>query len=462
MTIIYGFLFDSDFINDSSIIDPVFKTGGVCSPSPLAISYFKSPQEFPDERTSRATDLNALLTAVPKLIVDSNQFQQFLTDVQDTWSSTERENFFALLDLLFFDYNANATAEAVETNLETISQYVQNTYVYSNTTTSATAYLSTSVTITVPDYVSFTYKIANDTEYQFCIYASNVVFLTNYPISTIAAVVPPLPISQLYTLDLVSGIANVFQTALASATLSQQTLQSYIASGEYSGFVSQNVTFVDTNNNTTVVQFNILYNGAVPGVIAVRSAISELLINSGVGTEAGWEARAPSLFVTQLWYLIPLWENKTSLVSSYVYPNIVPMTTIENDAEKFLYDMESGFITANLDVVTSYYNNITMAAVPDVDNDPTRLSLAAEHPTFQDVSPTNATFNYMTTATQQFASLLGSALSVAAGNANTNTALTMYTATGDNRTYVTFSVSDCEYYVATSTTYLALIDATSS
>lgn len=457
-TLIHTFLYDADFINTASITDPVLKAGGVCVLSPRGLSYFVNPQEITDPRTSRSASLNTTLTKQPQLVVDQTEFPQFLTDVQNTWSLTERENLFAIIDQLLFAYNANATPATIELALTAYPQYLPNSYVLSNTVTATTNYgTTTPANITVPDYVTFTFVIANGTQYEFQIWANNTVFLTNYPLSTVAVVVPPLSFEQLYSTNLVSGIASIFTTAAQTSALSQQTLQSYIQSGEYSGFVAQNVTFVDANNDSVQVQFNLLYNGAVPGAIAIRTAIRNLLVNSGTGTSAGWQARAPSLFVTQLWYLLPLWENKTSQVASFVYPNIVPLSVLNNDATKILYDVSSGFVTSNIDVLTAYYNNLTLAAVPDSENAPTRLSLAAEHPTYQDVAPTDVNFNYMAQTTQQFASLLGAALSAAAGNVTTNVNLTTYTPSGDNRTYITFSVNDVEYYVITQASYLAIV-----
>lgn len=457
--IIHTFLYDSDFLNSSSILDPVLKTGGVCVLSPQSLSYFVTPQEFPDERTARAGNLNVALSGKANLVVDQSEFQQFLTDVQDTWSVTERENLFAIIDQLCFAYSANNTPAAIELALAAWPQYLTNTYVYSNTTSAATVYTVTpNVTIAAPDYVDFTFVIANGTQYQLRIWLSNTKFAVGYPLSTISVVVPPLPLSQLYTLAIVGSIDNVFTTALSSSTTSQQALQSYIASGEYSGYYPQDVQFVDANGNTTMVQFNLLYQGATPGVIAVRTAIRNFLLASGVGTQAGWQSRAPSLFVTQLWYLLPLWDVETTLVDSVIYPNIVPVATVGADATVVLYDIDSGFVAANLDVVTAYYNNMTLAAVPDTENATSRLSLAAEHPTYQDIATTNPVFANMTTTTQQFATLLGGALSLAAGNPSTNSAFVTYTPPGDNRTYITFSVADVEYYVITQTTYLALVD----
>ena len=456
--LIHAFFYDSSFLNTASILDPVLKSGGVCVLSSQSLSYFVSPQEFPDERALRATDLTTTMRSRPRLVIDQSEFASFLNDTVTVWTQTERENLFAIIDQLCFAYTANATAAEIDLSLAVWSQYVAASHAYSTTATTANVYLTMpAVAITCPDYVTFTFAISNGTHYQLRIWLSNTRFYAKYPLSTIRAVVPPLPLDMLYTLSIANSTANVFTTALETASTNQQVLQSYIQSGQYSGYVAYSAVFVDGSGDTAQVQFNLLYNGCAPGAIAIRNAIRLFLINSGVGTADGWRNIAPSLFVTELFYMVPMWDQTTSLISSIIYPSITPMQRAISGAETVLYDLSTETVSANLNILTSFYNTMTILAVPDTENDPTRRSLATEHPTYRDVATTDMAFVSMTAATQQFATLLGAALSVAFGNTSTNPRLSIYTPPGDNRTYVTFSVMDIEYYVMTKTTYLALV-----
>lgn len=460
MAIIHTFLFDSGFVNSSSFLDPVHKSGGICVPSSRGLSYFVTPQEFVDPRITRATNLNVSMTTKSRLIVDQAEFSQFLIDIQDLWNATERQNFFAIIDQLCFAYNVNATTAQVELALAAWPQYLTASYVLSTTKTVATYYGAiASGPIVCPDYVSFTFVITNGTQYQLRIWVNNAVFLDNYPLSTIGVVVPPLPLADLYTAT-VTGTAGVFATAFQSSSESQQTLQTYIQSAQYSGYVAQTVAFLDGSGNSTIVQFNLLYNGCTPGQLAIRTAIRALLMNSGVGTTAGWQALAPSLFVTELFYLLPMWEDTTSLITSIIFPNIISIQQAITDATRALFDMSSGFLTSNLDLVAATYNAMTVISIPDTNNDRTRLSLAAEHPTYRAVSSTSIAFDTMTTHTQQFSNLLTAALVLAGGGVVSNASLSTYTPAGDTRTYITFSVGDVEYYVMTKSTYLALVNPT--
>ena len=455
---VHAFLYDTSFVNPSSILDPVNKTGGVAVLSPTGLSYFVTPEEFIDPRTLRIPNLNTPLTGKPRLIIDQGQFAGVLSDIETVWSATEQQNLFAIIDQLCFALNAGDSPSQVETAVSVWPQYVPATYVFSNTQTAATAYSAGNpVSVTYPDYLTFSFRIANSTIYQFRIWINNAALCQNYPLSTIRVVVPPLPLSELYTLSIVDSTANVFTTALQSAGTSQQALQSYIQAGEYTGYLGQNVVFVDANGNTTQVEFNILYNGAAPSFIAIRTAIRNLLLNSEVGTPDGWRARAPSLFVTELFYLLPMFEATTSLINSIIYPNITLVSQATADALAVLHDEPSAFVTANLAILAAVYNGLTVLGVPDSENDANRLSLLNEHPTYRDVDGISPEFATMGYNTQNFATLLSYALSAASGNAVNNSGLTPYTPPGDGRSYITFSVADVEYWVITKASYLALV-----
>ena len=416
---IYAFLYDSAFLNNTSAIDPVRKTGGTCVLSSTALSYFVTPQEFVDPRPHRATNLSLPFTTKSHLILDQTQYAAVLSQIQSVWTLTEQENLFAIIDQLCFAYAVNASVSSVELSLAQWPQFLANSLVFSTTNSVATVYDTTpGATITCPDYVTFTFVTANSTQYEFRIWLNNSVFVTQYPLSTIAVVVPPVPLAELYTLNVITSTDNILATALVSSSTNQQTLQSYIQSAQYSGYVAQNVLFYDGNGNTANVEFNLLYNGVAPGSIAIRTAIRNLievaLTGSSqvapIGTLSGWQALLPSLFVTEVFYLLPMWDATTSLINSIIYPNIISIQQAFTDADLALYDVPAAFITANLNLLSVFYNDMNVLAVPDAGNNPNRFALLAEHPTYQNVATTSPAFATMTTETKQFASHSHSAL----------------------------------------------------
>ena len=465
--LIQGFLYDPDFLNTSSILDPVLKSGGVCVLSSQSLSYFVTPQEFPDERPTRTPGLNAVMTNKARLVIDQEKFSSFLNDTTTVWTQVERQNLFSVFDRLCFAYVRGASRSLIESLLAVIPQYISNTFAYSETDTLSTVYNGSEGTaILCPDWVSFNYVISTGTQYQLKIWLNNTQFYNSYPLSTIRTVVPPLPLSVLYNLSITNSTASIFATALAAASTSQQNLQGPISLGQYSGYVAYDVPFVDGAGDSVQVQFNLLYNGCVPGGIAIKNAIRDFLLNSGVGTPSGWKSIAPSLFATELFYLLPLWDTTTELVSEIIYQNIIPVQRAINDATLALSDLPTEFVVNNLNIVTSFYNNITLVAVPDTGNDPSRFSLSLEHPTYQDVATTSPQFISMAQETQQFSSLLGSALSAAGGTTPTspippiNPLLSTYSLPNDTRSYVIFTVLDVTYYVMTKASYLAKVMGT--
>jgi len=469
MSIIHVFLYDTAFLNSSSIINPVRKTGGMCIPSQTSLTYFTTPEEISDPRNSRNNNLNFNFTTKSRIIIDQLYFSPFLNDFVNVWSLTEQQNLFAIIDQLCFSYNQNATPDQIELSLSLWTQYKQSSFVLSNTKTSTPVYgNNVTQTITCPDYVTFIFVISNGTQYELRIWLNNTIFLQNYPLSNISVVVPPLPLSDLYTIDISTTTDNVIHTASISSVNNQQILQNYIQSGEYSGYITQPVTMVNGSGITAIVDFNILYNGSIPGPISIRTAIRNLLLaaitgstnSAGIGTIQGWTALFPSIFITQSYYLIPLWGATTSLINSIIYPGIIPFQQVLSDVEHVLYDISSGYISSNLNIIMSTYDDVFVAAIPDSNNSNLRMSLLNEHPTYQNVPTTSTKFSTQAQSTQLFSSLLGAALSVAYGNTNNNSQLTLTTTPNDMRQYVSFSVLDVEYYILTKASYMNLVGNT--
>lgn len=455
--LIHAFLYDPTFVNSGTVFDPVFKTGGLGVLSQHGLSYFVNAQEVVDPRPVRANNLNVIMTGRPRLVIDQAHFPALLADMSTKWNAADQAALFAIIDQLCFAYDQNATRNQVELGLAPWPQYLANSYVYSTTRTTATAYLiGSQAPLTCPNYISFIFVSNLGDQYELRVWLSNALFMQDYPLSMVREVIPPLPLAELYSAT-INSTANVFQTALEAAGESQQRLEAAIQSGLYTGYVPYLVPFIDGNGNTVRVQFNILYNGAVPGAIAIRTAIRNLLISSGVGTTAGWQALAPSLFITALFYLLPLWDQTTSLINSVIYPNIAQVQKAIDNAVGVMYDIPAGYVTANLALMTAIYDNLTVMGIPDPVNGPTRISLLAEHPTYQDVATTSVNFTTMATLTKQFVVLLNDALAVASGAMSANQGLITYRPPNDNRTYVTFSVGSVEYYVMTKTTYLGLV-----
>lgn len=447
---IHLFFKDNVFLNRFQSVAPLINTGSLGVLSALAESYFSTPMQLIDNRTTRQGTA-ATFHTVPYLVVDKDQFAQFVTEISGTWTDGERKQLFDLAESVLLTIpNAN------DATLRAHSIYVPGSVNVSNHSGTSFAYIdaNTSVSITSVAWVSFSVNISAGTTYDIQIWLDNATFESSYPISKVVAVVPPLPIVDLYNLDIVEATDNVFTTALKSSMINMDVLDNVMPKSEYSGYVAQDVKFVDPSHNYKTVQFNILYKGKVPGILAVRAAIRSLLLTSGIGSRDTWAAKCPELFIAAAYYLIPMWDKHTDLIDRIIYPSMVSVASIESSAKAVMYDEATSLVTTNLCTFVSSYNTMVVAAVPGDTNPTGRVLLTSEHPTYQYYSSTDPGFTFMADTTKQFAILLAKALSAAAGNMiDEELSISVL----NDRNFITFTVSDVEYLVITKASYLTLL-----
>ena len=449
---IYLFLADPVFINHSLNIKPSYEAGSLGVISQQSMAYFVQPMTIIDDRTTRVGVANTFGTK-PKLIVDDSTSATFFSDVVSGWTETDKQSLFNILDTIFF--NPGVTDTILTSNNALYSIYQVGTLILGSGTTTGTAYLSASTSvITSCTSVIFTIKVSNGNSYTLEVFVNDATFLLQYPTSAIISVIPPLSVSDLFNSNIVQSTANIFATALESSNVSQTALSAVIANTEYSGYVSQSVRFTDSNNNYTTVPFNILYKGQVPGTLAINAAIANLLLTSGIGTPAAWAALCPELFVTAVYYLIPIWDNTDTVVDQTVYPSFVALSKLVNAATSVMYDIPSSAVTSNLGVLTAVYNQLSVAVVPGNNNPIGHTSLLTEFPDYVAISANEPNFRYMANNTQSFSNLLSLALSAAAGNPP-NAAISQ--ATLNNRIFFTFTVGQVEYQVISQASYMAIV-----
>ena len=451
---LYFFLRDSIFTNKTQLVKPTFNPGGLCTMSQQSLSYMTQPITITDDRlpTARVGQASNFGT-VPTLVFDQNQASQFYTEFTSVWTDADKQSLFAILDAIFF--SSPSANDAVLSSNTTYKIYQQGSLLTSTTTSTGTAYTTgANTSITAPTSTSFTVHIANGNIYTITVYVDDATFIRQYPLSTIVAVIPPLSPSDLYNSNIVETTDNIFNTALKSTSEQQAILSPIISTSEYSGMTYQDVRFVDNNNNYTVVQFNILYKGAVPGILAIRQAISNYLVNSGVGTQVGWASKCPELFTTAQFFIIPIWNNTVKLPDQVIYPGVVSSSKLLSIVSSILYDETLSNITTNMDIATTSWNDLFLAIVPGPNNPTNINTFHSQHPTYMPISSNSPNFVYMAPATRIFSSLLSKALVAASGG---SIDISLSTTILGNRTFISFTIGNIEYDVLTTTSYNSII-----
>jgi hypothetical protein len=464
---IHLFVKDTAFINPSVFVKTLFSNSGSCVLTQAILAAYVAPTEVSDPRTARLTDLRFGNTL--SVITDgASSVSDFVSIYSTDWSLQNQESLFNIIDQLCFNYSDRAQSawNVFLSGNNAYSIYVPGSLSFGPTQSQSLAYINGAASaLTIPDTITLTIGITINTtltEYQIVLWTNTALFLENYPISTITAVTFPLTFTDLLNQSIVAAASNALTIAKEASNViyvdlttpdTGFTIQPIVEGA--SGYITYNAKFVDINQNFIFMPFNVLYKGATPGVLAIRLAIKTILLASGVGTQAQWQARIPELFVNAQYYLIPMWLNTVTLPDSVIYQDTMNIATMINYTQLIMFDISPIFVAANIVSTSAAYDSIMLAAVPDPSNPTNRLSLSTEIPQYQDLATTDSNFNLMPTLTKQYATFLNNALPVAAGISSTNTFIII---TLNNRTFVTFTVGDVEYYLIVKETFKNIID----
>jgi hypothetical protein len=477
---IHFFVNDLSFINNTNPVSDLLQADGIGIISQTLVANYVQPKKIRDPRSSRSTGMNAQLGNTLSVITDgASSVSTFVTDYSTLWSLNDQLGLFNMIDQLCFTYNPSNTTQLIDNTLTSnpskFPNYVAGSLRFSTSHSTANVYLGSSPdSIIVPDTVEFTLNVTDLSngvakQYDVVLWMNGTLFDSEYPVSTITAVIPPLNFPDLLNKPITTLADNALAIAKESAQVNlsdltapigPNTTETPITEG-VSGYVAYNAKFVDTAGNFIFMPFNILYKGHIPGTLAIRQAIRNILLTSGTGTQAQWQARIPELFINAVFYLIPMWDNTTTIPNSTIFPDIIPIfSSLINKTEIIFYDVSPTFVEPNIQATSSVYDGILLTAIPDQANATNRLSLLAEHPTYQALASTDPNFQYMAALTKQYAIQLANALPVAAGDVTNNSfAVVSINQPSDpiQRNFLTWTVGDVEYYLCTKETFLNLL-----
>jgi len=465
-TIIEAFVVDSAFINRSNPISdfPIENFGAVATLTPKAYSYFDNPAVYKDNRGPSSRVVGWAAETSPSIVVDETSYSGFVSAINNL-STPVSSGLFKLVDRLMFNFNSSETSAEIEADLladpDIADIYVADSFSVSASLVEGTFYYASGTpgTVDVPKFIKFSIEIpsgSSTTIYVITLFASVEAWLTGYDISTIVKVVPPLPYADIYTASLVSSTANQFSTANLTATLSYNTTKETLGTVSISGITTFVAIAVDAQGNTAPIPFNILFKGKTPTRSQIRTAIRDELLNSGVGTETGWEARLPGVFITGRFYLVPLWDLTYTKPDQVLFPSILNLATITEKTNLILESTGFGDLKDSMDILPVYYNRMTVMAVPDLTGVVDVQLLNEIIPDYQSFSTVEDNFEYMNAFTKSFATQLNTVLTLD----TTDTSSDDFVVIEENLlTFYSFVVGKYEMCVVTKTCYATLMES---
>lgn len=416
------FLVDPAFVDQSKAINHVFNdvNGTVGSLTPKAMSFFNTPSIYKDKRDASTRQVNWTSETNPSIVVDGDIFTSFVSAINNADSSIST-GIFRLIDKLMFDYTANGNQASIELSLvgdtDIAAVYVPGSFQISSSIKTAVIYNSTGVTtnVSVPAFCRFALTIpTGQTTATFVItlYTSVDAWILGYDKSTIVEVTQPLGYDKIYTSSLTSAVDNIFNISKATANIAFSENRLVLGNVTVSGMTQYNGIIIDSAGNTASVPFNILFKGREPTSQEIRAAIRAEITASGVGDEAGWKLRMPGIYVTGRFYVVPLWDQFYTKPNQLLYPSIIDYNVIKNRANRIMDTVGDGDVTQYMDILSVYYNKMTVVAVPDISGVLDVAKLHTVVPDYQSYAPTESNYAYMTDRTKDFANQLNTILAI--------------------------------------------------
>lgn len=469
--IIEGFLVDTAFVDRTKSVSGMLSQDAnqICSFTPHGTTYFNTPVKMVDPGVTADRKVAWTPTTKSMLLVDTAVFTEF-SSIYNVLSADQDNALFRIIDLMAFNNDPSATDSDIDAALTADATfagfYVPKSATRSTSFTATQVWLDneTQVNVSVPNFIRFDVQVTAGTQTTtstLLIYLNCDTFTQNYSKSTIVTVVPSLPYDTILNASLTNSVGNVFATAAQAADLSYQTLSPDIAVSTLSGTSVFPVPLVD-GTNTTNVQFSIYYKGKYPTVSQIRDAIRAAVLNSGVGTEDQWKARAPSLFIAARFYLFPLWDKTVTKPTVVLNQGIVQFRDIVSLNQNVLMSVGMDINLPNQAIFESGYDGMVILSIPDDDFVPIDATLVGSKylldyfPDFQSISSMDPNFPLLDPQTQMFIQSLNNVLARASGaTSNDQTPIT----TEGSLTYYSIGVNDLEMCLVTKECYMALVGA---
>ena len=453
---IYGFLEDGSLKTPSNFeINSNSNQGfGYLFGEPA--NYLVSKARYSDVRTKRSIALNNTGSVTPvtkdvNILFDTNHVD---VNTINELSETERNRIFNIIDLLAYESN--------NTSLETILIEDSSSYAGYKPNTHATSTERTEVNVLGTDNKLYKHEVCSwvefkfvhgNTEFMFHIWLSLLSFQSNYPYTTITAVIPPYDVRTLLDPAYLLQQGNLSVLANSSSYIFNKTNLETLTRDQ-NGVYSFHTKYVVNGNTSIQIPFALTYCGhKVPTSLECRKAIREYLENESDATSDVLAAVLPEIYVVCVFYLAPLWDVYSVRTERDVFNSIWSIKTIREKASLVYRDMKEEWINDKLETLAQSQSKVLVMSMPDENNDQ-HFSVLELHPTYQDYSSQVPGWKYMTDATQEFAGKLTRAMSVLEDSTITEEFIITEIS---GVKYLSFSVGPAEYLLMYPSSYKELI-----
>jgi hypothetical protein len=459
---VYAFLSDTFLwkpdvieVNDSS-------NQGVGKLDSKMLDYFNLQTVIKDRRTARSSILSQPAPNASQLYLTFDGSQSPALDI---WTRISDDNWRWIFNMLeAAELSQYASANYFNTLFQDDPQYnlvyVPDSFFMASKKAIADVTLQTTQTIEIPEWFSFKVKVDQGNglfNIYFKVYCSQDAFIKNYDLTTITKVVPPCDPVVFFN---AISFKSTFDAISQSVTYSNQLLDEAIRIDDNQGLYRYDVKFVMDPENSVQVPFQLLHKGPKrPSTIDCRKAIKQYLLDGGWVTEENLKRYFPDLFVENLYYVIPLWDEYILRPDRQIYPAISPLFKDIVRKVGSIIDMQADELIQKAELILNAKNDIQSIVVPHPLST-NYLPLRLHYPTYTAYSTHSAEFEYMDPNDRQFASLFLNCMAVLEGTVTSNYYIPVEVEIPkqdhegyDIYTYLTFSHNTCEFMVLSKESY---------
>ena len=348
-----------------------------------------------------------------KLSLEEQTIWEGLTDI-------EHSNILNIIEYL--TYGTVSTDTAVDVNETLIgstnfSGYLNGSVNIVNRRTIAKVF-DVNIYRLIPRYATFEF-VTNGTTLTFNIWLDREEFKNYYPLTTIINIIPPL---DLPTLVDPSNLSDPISAAAQSRQFSDSILSPEIGDRDQSGLKVFTTRYINLGN-TYLLSFGIVYRGRIPDDLEVRQAIGDYLIASGQGSQALWMQRFPDIFIKNIFYLIPMFDQIVELTNADIYPSIIDVPKVIVNFNKIVQSIPR-IIEDHFELLTIAWDKLFIGVKADQTNE--IFTILNAHNTYRDFSTTDIGFIEMSVEDRQWSIRLNQLIAKAAGEENSIEVATIF------------------------------------
>lgn len=248
------------------------------------------------------------------------------------------------------------------------------------------------------------------------VWFSDKAFVGQFDEYEITVIPPFLPPNQFF------GQPAEVKYLLGNLSYSQEMEKIQVARGKSSetklwGNTYDYVNPVNRNDKTPAKFTCLIYGAAGDNIDLIKEAIVQYLLTNSTYTRDQWKNILPDLFMRTEFMIFPQWERMAvaHVVGSNngVYSPVVDLTAIMNKLVTEAVEYDEAHIRTNGQAFTFPYMSVAATAIGHIENRDSKLKLTDWYPDYFFASNTNADFNRMSLATQEWVLMLMEMLQIA-------------------------------------------------